>query len=201
MNENAIIEALRCSNQRCPCKRARSGKGNVHCPAHDDHNPSLSISRGSDGHVLIHCHGGCSPQDVVRAVDLNMSDLFCDAGSVNNLPPPTTQDAANPKFIPDDEVKRFQTQLTADDREYLRTVRMLTDDVIDRYEIGSDKGRVTIPIRDASGRCLDIRCWLRPDRRDVASSSPKIMSFSKGYGAARPYPIENLHHNHLVLLV
>ena len=25
------------------------------------------------------------------------------------------------------------------------------------------------------------------------------MSFSKGYGAARPYPIQNLHHNHLVL--
>ena len=179
---------------------SKSGDGwSARCPAHDDHNPSLSINRGSDGHVLIHCHGGCSPQDIVRAVDLNMSDLFTDAGSVNNLPPPTTQDAANPKFIPDDEVKRFQTQLTADDREYLRTVRMLTNDVIDRYEIGSDKGRVTIPIRDAFGRCLDIRCWLRPDRRDVASSSPKIKSFGKGLGAARPYPTENLHNKHLVL--
>jgi len=29
------------------------------CPAHDDHTPSLSISVGHTGQVLLHCHAGC----------------------------------------------------------------------------------------------------------------------------------------------
>ena len=36
------------------------------CPAHDDRNPSLSLSDGDDGRILVHCHAGCE-QDVVIA--------------------------------------------------------------------------------------------------------------------------------------
>jgi len=46
------------------------------CPAHDDHNPSLSVSLGQDGRILIHCFAGCRPEDVVAALGLKMSDLF-----------------------------------------------------------------------------------------------------------------------------
>ena len=31
------------------------------CPAHDDQTPSLSISEGSDGIVLVKCFTGCGP--------------------------------------------------------------------------------------------------------------------------------------------
>ena len=37
------------------------------CPAHDDHNPSLSI-REVDGKVLLHCHAGCAQHDVIDAL-------------------------------------------------------------------------------------------------------------------------------------
>ncbi|MGH8646770.1 MAG: hypothetical protein ACREX4_20845 [Gammaproteobacteria bacterium] len=37
------------------------------CPAHDDHNPSLSIHDGDDGKVLVRCHAGC---DQVRVIDV-----------------------------------------------------------------------------------------------------------------------------------
>ncbi len=49
------------------------------CPAHDDQQPSLSISEGSDGRVLLHCHAGCPPEKIVKALGLKMSDLFPDA--------------------------------------------------------------------------------------------------------------------------
>lgn len=38
------------------------------CPAHNDKNPSLSISDADDGKLLVHCHAGCDNQAVVDAL-------------------------------------------------------------------------------------------------------------------------------------
>jgi DNA primase len=37
------------------------------CPAHDDHNPSLSITE-KDGKLLVCCHAGCAQSDVIDAL-------------------------------------------------------------------------------------------------------------------------------------
>ena len=42
--------------------------GTARCPVHDDHRPSLSISDGLDGRVLVHCHAGCSQEAVWDAL-------------------------------------------------------------------------------------------------------------------------------------
>ncbi len=46
------------------------------CPGHEDKNPSLSISQGNDGRVLLKCFAGCKPERIVSALGLAMSDLF-----------------------------------------------------------------------------------------------------------------------------
>jgi hypothetical protein len=46
------------------------------CPAHDDQNPSLGVSLGQKGKILVHCHAGCSAEEVVQALGLNITDLF-----------------------------------------------------------------------------------------------------------------------------
>lgn len=39
----------------------RSGKGwMAPCVAHDDRDPSLSISDGDNGGLVVHCHAGCT---------------------------------------------------------------------------------------------------------------------------------------------
>lgn len=54
-----------------------SGEGHkARCPAHEDRQPSLSISRGSDGRVLLKCHTGCSFEAVVEKMGLTPPDLF-----------------------------------------------------------------------------------------------------------------------------
>ncbi|MCP5113094.1 MAG: virulence-associated protein E [bacterium] len=38
------------------------------CPAHDDREPSLSISAGDEGKVLVRCHAGCDQALVIAAL-------------------------------------------------------------------------------------------------------------------------------------
>lgn len=38
----------------------------THCPAHEDKNPSLSLSETDDGKPLVYCHAGCGQVDVIQ---------------------------------------------------------------------------------------------------------------------------------------
>ena len=42
---------------------------NAVCPAHDDVGPSLTISESKQGRLLVHCHGGCTQEAVIKALD------------------------------------------------------------------------------------------------------------------------------------
>lgn len=57
-------------------KPAGNGQWKACCPAHDDRNPSLSISEGENGAVLLHCFAGCEAAAVVQAMGLTMGDLY-----------------------------------------------------------------------------------------------------------------------------
>jgi hypothetical protein len=48
------------------------------CPAHDDHDPSLSIARRDDK-WLLHCFASCSIETITSAIGLTIADLFDDA--------------------------------------------------------------------------------------------------------------------------
>ncbi len=55
----------------------KSGSGySACCPAHEDSHPSLSISEGTDGKVLVKCFTGCSPADICQSVGIKITDLF-----------------------------------------------------------------------------------------------------------------------------
>jgi putative DNA primase/helicase len=61
MNATNIAKALQKSKQN-------SSGWMACCPAHDDHNPSLSISDGEDGKVLVKCFAGCNQLSVIDAL-------------------------------------------------------------------------------------------------------------------------------------
>jgi putative DNA primase/helicase len=53
---------------RCPVLGHGQGRG--------DRNPSLILSEGEDGRVLITCRAGCRTDHVVAELGLKMKDLF-----------------------------------------------------------------------------------------------------------------------------
>lgn len=57
----------------------RNGQGwQARCPAHDDRRPSLTVSVGDDGRVLVCCHAGCAVEAIVGAMGLTMRALMPD---------------------------------------------------------------------------------------------------------------------------
>jgi hypothetical protein len=55
-----IIAALKCGRPGCTCAKGKQ----VHCPAHNDEHPSLSVDE-RDGQILVHCFAGCSQYAVI----------------------------------------------------------------------------------------------------------------------------------------
>jgi len=102
--------------------------GSARCPAHDDHNPSLSLSEGRDGRAVMHCHTGCKTEDIVAALDLKMTDLF---------PPKVNGHGPLPAVV-------ARYPYTDELGELLYTV--------ERYEPGFDGARKSFAQRPANGR-------------------------------------------------
>lgn len=67
---------------RASCPVTGHGKGN------GDTNPSLSISEGENGNILLKCRAGCATEEVLQVLGLEMKDLFVGAKrNVGSTPP------------------------------------------------------------------------------------------------------------------
>ena len=66
------------------------------CPAHDDKNPSLSISEGRDGRTLLKCFAGCTAEQIITTVGLRMSDLMPKIGTTLSNPQQRRQKKTHP---------------------------------------------------------------------------------------------------------
>ena len=70
--------------------RKRGSAWTARCPAHDDHDPSLSISISKEGKTLVHCHAGCSQDHVIDA--LTKLGLWHISGEYQNRRPRAAHD-------------------------------------------------------------------------------------------------------------
>jgi hypothetical protein len=57
----------------------RNGKGYIaQCPVHEDRLPSLNVTEGRKG-TIMHCHAGCTIDDLCMALGITKQELFYDA--------------------------------------------------------------------------------------------------------------------------
>lgn len=106
-DESAIERFLGALRGRGFTPRSTSSGWTCQCPAHEDTHPSLSISVGGDGRVLLKCHTGCTHEQIAGAVGLTVADLFESPGEPNAASPPPQ---LAPKFAPipiDDLLREF----------------------------------------------------------------------------------------------
>lgn len=70
-----INDALHQVLDRLHNVRHNNGSAMAKCPAHEDGTASLSIRAGVKQPVVLHCHAGCMPEDILGAVGLTFADL------------------------------------------------------------------------------------------------------------------------------
>lgn len=120
-----------------------------HCPAHNDRDPSLSEREKEDGSVLLHCHAGCSIEDVLAAAGLTMRDLFCDGSAAGKATSPVLK-ATNGGM---DRRRKVKSSTIDTIYDYCDRRRRLLYQVV-RYRVEYDDGAVgkTFRQRQPSGR-------------------------------------------------
>ncbi|MDX2475999.1 MAG: CHC2 zinc finger domain-containing protein [Gammaproteobacteria bacterium] len=119
------------------------------CPAHDDRSPSMSITTGDDGRILMHCFAGCSVDEITRAIGIQTSDLFQDGGYQPNplIVPPAPRKAGRTSTTKPKTVSRRKLM---DALEHELLVQLVA--------IGHIKKRITPDPRDRGrGRLSAIR--------------------------------------------
>jgi hypothetical protein len=62
--------------ERLHARRIRSDRWIAKCPSHADRAPSLTISSGREGRVLLHCFAGCPVEAILRHAGMSMGHLF-----------------------------------------------------------------------------------------------------------------------------
>ena len=77
------VEALLSRLERV--RKSRTG-WTACCPAHADATPSLSVTLGDDGRILLKCFAGCELAAIVAALKIAVADLF--AGPALQTPAP-----------------------------------------------------------------------------------------------------------------
>lgn len=77
----------------------RNGNGwTALCPAHDDHNPSLSIRLGANGKIHLNCFTGCEYRNILRAINMTDEDLFTASPPTKFMQAPTFSCADSAAF-------------------------------------------------------------------------------------------------------
>lgn len=75
MNPVELVRA-RLEARSCSVAQDRGHAFEAQCPAHEDRNPSLSVSTGREGKALVKCHAGCRTEDVLSELGLTAAELF-----------------------------------------------------------------------------------------------------------------------------
>lgn len=160
------------------------------CPFHTDKQGSFSVNPSELG--LYHCFG-CNKSGNVytflkEACHIDKPLIYL----AKKFDIPVKEEK---KIVPTLEILEAKKFLQ-NSKEMLRVLNEfgITNDIIDRFNIGFHQGRFWFPIRDEYSEYVNVRKY-----DPFGKSQYKMMSYGKDYGSARIFPIENLNSDEVYL--
>lgn len=176
-------------------------QGMACCPAHDDKNPSLSVTY-KDENLLIHCFAGCDQVFVINKLrELDLWPKNSISSEIAQLPTPLKLET--PKPLIESKMLNAGAKAFAEERRkhqevqsFLWQQRRINQSILDEFEIGFNRidKRISIPVHNELGQLVEIRqhkpaIYRNEDERKVIPHPMSICS------AAKLFPIEMLNSN------
>ena len=178
---------------------------NTFCPFHENEEVSESCSCSVHREGLFNCKGCGAKGDVVdfyaqkhhvtRAMALETFKEWAKPPKVEKPPkppklpkPPKIKKPKKLKLpkgvLPLELVERTRSLLNGHKTfsDYIRQQRGLTEHTIERFQLGCDEKRITIPIFDTEHQLVNFRRYL-------PNAKPKMVSYGTGHGSPRLFPL------------
>lgn len=164
------------------------------CPAHADGTPSLSIRRGVDGRVLLHCHAGCDIEAILEKLGLWFPDLFSKRRSGHRRDDrhyfrPTIR----PPEIRIQLAMESARTITSAELEELASLLGLPVEALKALEVGWNRqywphDTWALPERNAAGQVIGICCRGRDGSKRMMQRSQRGLYLPDGW-QDRPGPV------------
>lgn len=167
---------------RMPGSRKVRGGWLARCPAHGDRNPSLSVSEGREGRVLLRCRSSnCEPSNIVVATGLEMRDLFATSNDRERTWAPRrqpTQDEIRAALLDEEKLYRNERGISDGERLVAADINAIRHAVAVRLGISLPPVQRRASDSHAGGRERDElwpvllerawrELWIEHDGRDV----------------------------------
>lgn len=183
---SALAELERCGINY---ESATENEVKVLCPFHDDKNPSCSINIVKN---LFRCHtAGCKAKgDIItflaRVLKTTRRVIWEDLSTRYNL--------ENIKIIDTSVVERWHNNIWKA-KPLLTELynRGVTDEMIRKYRLGFDSGRITIPISNENSLIVNVRKYL------PGAPGPEKVKNVRGHGKLRLWPLEQLKYQTIII--
>ena len=179
------------------------------CPFHNDNSPSFSINAetGAFNCFAPSCDKGGG------IVEFISEYKNIDRGKAKKLLKENYPDFEVPDYkknkkkkkkkkqpppIDESEVNKWHMILKNSEKllDYLLNERGITIETIEEFKLGWDGSRITIPIHGEAGKIRNVRKYKPKSKGDQS----KVISYGKGYGSARLFPIKNLVYEEILLV-
>ena len=162
----------------------------IYCPFHNDEDSGQKSFSINSKNGKYYCHSG--------SCDSRGSSIINFYEKYNDLPYNKTlrklyNDYIRP-IIPYYTIKEYNSKLLDSPKplKYLKNIRFLSDSVIEKRMLGYDGDRITIPIFNQFGFCVNVRRY-NPEQKT------KIYNYKKGYGKNALFPIDNCIYDNIII--
>lgn len=182
---------------------ASDGEHRAYCPLHED--PKISTSPSASFRFksgLFQCFAGCGGLSIKDLTQLLRDDgtLPSPSGRSRAGKTPVSEDKTPEAKLPSEAFLEEATERllsSAANMLLMKEKRGLSLDTLEKFGIGFNEGRFTIPVRDAQGRLVNVRRY----KPNATEPKDKMMSWSRGTGTRRLFLPDVLEHHDEVILV